>query len=186
MENTRLEASVSSLKKCKAEGKTYYEATQILAQQGYSQAEIEQASYQFPYTTISPADSENNPAQNLLQLQPTDSKEVEHEIELQQTKQQLRQDYWYSFIPIVGAFYRTKRVGDYTKYESLRTGHSQAAVLTTWIGVMIVGAFVALVAAPRVVSIFTKNSTAMGWSHYAGFILAILLLSIIFRKKSRT
>jgi hypothetical protein len=176
---SRLDSAVNLLKQCRSQGKTYHDATQALAQQGYSQQEIEQASYRFPYNLgDSQAEDSPPPKSNLTE-------DDVHEIELDESKQQLNRDYWYQFIPIVGAYYKTKRVNDYAKYESLKTGHGHTAVLVIWFIAMAVGTFVALVAAPWFVGLFTMSNTALYLSHYIGVIVAVLLLHITFRTIKR-
>ena len=66
MEKSRLDAAVDLLKQSKAQGKTYQEATQILQQQGYSTAEIEQASYRFPYSDVLLTDFSHTPTHGNL------------------------------------------------------------------------------------------------------------------------
>lgn len=60
----RVTAAVNLLKQCKQQGKTYYEATQVLQQQGYSSLEIGRASDQFSY-------ADALPITNSTQLSPT-------------------------------------------------------------------------------------------------------------------
>ncbi len=171
------------LKQCKAEGKTYYESQQLLTQQGYSQAEIEQASYQFPYSGIT--STEPSPAQNPVAPQPTNAQEIGKDIELQTAKQKMNQDYWYGMIPIIGTFFRYKRIGDYANYESLKTGQHKSNVVLIWIMVMIVGFVLAVFVAPWLVGLVTDSSLLIYVSHYVGVLVAVLLLMYIFgRRKS--
>jgi hypothetical protein len=179
-DNSRLETAISLLRQCKADGKSYFEATQTLVQQGYSQLEIEQASYQFPYSNIG-AGGDKVPQD--LSRQPVDGKNIDDESKLLEAKDKLNRDYWYSFIPIVGSFFKTKRIGDYIEFGALKTGRSRLTATTIWVAAMIIGAFVTLVVAPRVVGLFSKNSTALYLSHYIGLILTIFLLMFIFRAK---
>lgn len=50
--------AVAALKQAKSEGLSYYDATQSLLKQGYSQQDIEQAAYQFTYNDP-PADGQD-------------------------------------------------------------------------------------------------------------------------------
>jgi hypothetical protein len=50
MDNLRISEAAQALKQCKSQGLSYYDASQSLVKQGYTQEEIEQASYQFQYS----------------------------------------------------------------------------------------------------------------------------------------
>ena len=44
--------AIAALKAAKAQNLSYFDASQSLLKQGFTQEELEQASYQFPYTEI--------------------------------------------------------------------------------------------------------------------------------------
>jgi hypothetical protein len=180
MDNSRVAAAINLLRQCKAQGKSYYEATELLQRQGYSQTEIEQASDQFPYTSVAIPRADDstpsNPTPGQLANYGIDSKEVE----LKAAKQKLWKDYWYQFIPFVGTFYKARKIGDFTTYESLKTGKKRTTVLLIWVGVMLIAMALALTSPS-----WLMNSTwgLYAW-HYVGVLAAILLLSVIFRARN--
>lgn len=170
----RVDQAVALLKESKSKGLSFYDAKQVLVQNGFTDSEIGSAADNYDYESGNPTS-----------LQSVNVKDDIHEIELQQAKVQLSRDYWYSFIPVVGAFYKAKRINDYTKYESLKTGRDPLLVLAIWLIVMAVAAIFALVVGPGLVGLLTKSNTALYLSHYLGVIVAVLLLYFIFRKRKR-
>lgn len=183
MEDQRTATAINLLKQSKAQGKSYYEATQVLAQKGYSQVEIEQASYQFPYTDVTGAPTDGASAPRSTPPASPDNAANADDAMIQEAKEQVTKDFWYSFIPIIGAYYKTRRVGDYARYESLKTGQSQSTVLSIWIVAMVAGAFVSLVVAPKLTSLVTKNSAVLYASHYAGLAVAAGILWFVLKAR---
>lgn len=178
MDNSRTEAAINMLKQCKVQRMTYYEATQVLMQQGFTEEEIDDASDQFVYSDATPPSNDNT--QSPAAERPASIIEQGHDVELQAAKQQLNKDFWYGFIPFVGGFYRMKQTADYTKYESLKTGYNRVTVFGIWLGVIVVAFFVTIFA-----PMFTfGNATLEYLSRYVGIIAAFVLLFFIFRKKN--
>src|ERR1700683_4661441 len=132
VDDSRTTAAVDLLKECKKQGLSYSDATQALMEQGFTQSEIEQASYQFIYsdplsTTI--------PNQSASQDEPLNER-ADRDIAIQAAKEQRNKDSWLQFIPIVGGYYRFKTAKDISDYETLKTGYSQTTVALIWIGVI--------------------------------------------------
>lgn len=179
MDTSRIDAAVSALQQCKAQGKTYYEATQALAQQGFTAAEIEDASDRFTYSDITAdsSDSQRSPTN----LPPAAIAANQQQTAVRAAKQQLNRDFWLSFIPIFGGFFRAKQVSDYTKYQALRTGRSRLGVIAIWLCVMVIALAITLFTP----SFGGHNALLAVGSHYSGVIVGFALLLLIFRPRNK-
>jgi len=117
----RTAQAVVALKAAKSQGLSYYDATQNLAKQGFNQQEIEQASYQFPYSDASPADV-STPSQSTNADQAF-AEGVVHQEALENTKHELHKDIALGLLGgrgIIGSYFETKAVSDYAEYKDLK------------------------------------------------------------------
>ena len=120
MVNQRIDDVVNALKQCKAQGLTYYDATQTLAKQGFNQEEIEQASYQFPYSDAAQPDS-NGDASG-ANLNQAFAEAVVHQEAVDNTKQELHKDIAFGLLGgrgLFGQYFSSKAVSDYAALKDL-------------------------------------------------------------------
>jgi choline-glycine betaine transporter len=86
---------------------------------------------------------------------------------------------WYSMIPIIGIFFKLKTSVDSINYQSQKTGYNKLKVTFLWSLVMIITMTVTFT-----VPLWAGNNTGILYaSHYAGIILAFIILRIIFRRR---
>jgi hypothetical protein len=139
----RVDQAVALLKDSKAKGLSYYDATQSLAKQGFTPAEIEQASYRFTY-------SDADPAKENEQLPPTANQaaaeEIVHEEAVESAKSDMRKDIGLSLLggrSLFGSYFRSKAISDYAAYKDLEnkdplsqpdnSGSAQAAAIKPYV-----------------------------------------------------
>ncbi len=180
-ESIRIAEVVTLLKHCKQEGLSYYNATEWIEQKGYTIEEVQQASYQFVYTD--PLSTEHEFA---ILRQPTGqlSEQIEREADIQVAKAKMNSDFWMGTIPIVGGFYRYKRIGDIVNYTSLRTGRSRLVTFGIWLLVDTL-AFIGCLFVPFIIFHvgYLKDSPLSGiLLPYIVIALAFLLFKLFFRK----
>jgi hypothetical protein len=120
MDNQRVTAATQQLKQCKSQGLNYYDAKQTLAKMGFSQEEVEQASYQFPYSDVAPSNIEASPSD--AKLNQVFSEAVAQQETKDNTKQNLYKDAALGFLggrSLMGKYYGTKAISDYTTLKDL-------------------------------------------------------------------
>jgi len=116
----RLQSAVDLLKQCKTEGLKYHDATQVLMKQGFSQEEIEHASYEFPYS-----DAESPNPGDIVPRDASDqsfAKAVIREKAIDSKKRNLYKDIVLGLFggrSIVGRYYGTKTISDYAALKDL-------------------------------------------------------------------
>lgn len=130
--------AVIALKAAKSQSLTYYEATQTLLKQGFTQSEIRQASYQFPYTEISAPDQNSQ-----AQLTSTDSQELGEAIVKEKALDHLREerDNAYLKSALFGRYvplYNINATRAWANYAAAKNGKSKSKVYTAWFGTMVV------------------------------------------------
>lgn len=115
----KLGNAVAALKAAKAQNLSYYDASQSLLKQGFTQEELEQASYQFPYTEI-PQPSSNN-ASSDPSLNQAFAEGVVHEEAIDNAKQELHKDIGMGLLggSLVGSYFGNKAIGDYAALKDL-------------------------------------------------------------------
>ena len=141
MEQTKKDA-VSALKTAKSQGLTYYEATQALLKQGYAQSEIEQASYQFPYTNIEAPDQNAQ-----VQLSSTASQAFGEAIVKEKTLDHLREERDNAFLKsaLFGKYvplYNLNATRAWANYTAAKNGQSKAKVYSSWLVAMATCVFI--------------------------------------------
>lgn len=117
---TQQTQAIESLKAAKAQGLTYYDATQSLLKQGFTQEEIEQASYQFPYSEAAPVNS-SDASQN-VSVNQAFAEAVVHEEAIDNAKQELHEDAARGLLggrSLFGSYYKNKAIGDYAALKNL-------------------------------------------------------------------
>ncbi|HSX06663.1 MAG TPA: hypothetical protein VLG92_03015 [Candidatus Saccharimonadia bacterium] len=123
MDNRQAQA-VERLRNAKSQGLSYYDATQSLAKQGFTQEEIKQASYRFPYNEAAQtADSTSSSAT----ADQVFAEAVVHEEAIDNARQELHKDVAKGLLggrSIFGGYYQNKAIGDYTALKDLEQGKS--------------------------------------------------------------
>jgi hypothetical protein len=126
----RLGQAVEALKAAKAQGLSYYDATQNLTKQGFTPEEVEQASYQFPYSDAEQTDSNaysgSNPSMNQAFAEA-----VVHDEAVDNAKQELHKDAALGILGgkgLVGGYYGNKAVGDYAALKDLEKNGQTAPI----------------------------------------------------------
>lgn len=127
--NTRIDAAVQALKQCKAQGLAYYDASQTLAKQGFSQGEIEQASTQFIYSDATAPNVGSTPQETSLDQEFAEAATKDKVEDI--TRQALQKDMLLGFLggrSAAGRYYGAKVVRDYAALKDLeqtdKTGQS--------------------------------------------------------------
>ncbi|HET8708749.1 MAG TPA: hypothetical protein VFL85_00545 [Candidatus Saccharimonadales bacterium] len=134
--------AVSALKVAKSQGLTYYEASQALLKQGYTQSQIEQASYQFPYTDI---DAPDKNAQ--VQLSAAASQAFGEAIAKEKTLDHLREERDNAFLKsaLFGRYvplYDLSAIRAWADYTAAKKGQSKFRVYSSWLVAMTACAFI--------------------------------------------
>jgi len=123
MDNTRIVNAAALLRQCKTQGLKYYDATQVLAKQGFSQEEIEQASLQFPYSDPSPAGTNSGGASVGDSMNQAFAEAVTNEEAIDNTKKELAEDAGLGLLggrSLVGQYFGSKAITDYAALKDLQ------------------------------------------------------------------
>lgn len=145
--------AVSALKVAKSQGLTYYEASQALLKQGYTQSQIEQASYQFPYTEV---DAPNENAQ--AQLSAAASQAFGEAIVKEKTLDHLHEERDNAFLrsALFGRYvplYNLSAIRAWANYTAAKNGQSKFRVYFSWLVAMGACVFIFPLAGLLVVSL---------------------------------
>jgi hypothetical protein len=125
----RLSQAVAVLKEAKDQGLSYYDATQSLTKQGFSQEEIEQASYQFPYSDAAQPDT--NAFTSDPSVNQAFAEGVVHEEAVDNAKQELHHDVALGLLggrSLVGSYNENKAIGDYVALKELEKNGQTAPI----------------------------------------------------------
>jgi hypothetical protein len=128
--------AVVALKKAKSKGLTYYEATRTLIDQGYTESQIEQASYQFEYTDIDTPDEKSkvplSPAASIAFGEAVMKEKTLDSLREERDSAYLKSAFFGRYVPL----YNINATRAWANYSAAKYGQSKSKVYSSWVFAM--------------------------------------------------